>query len=135
AWPLLLFQLVLFLFLLQTGEATRDWIPVAPGWMLAFRLGVLALVLVLVALLPPGVPSRHYLNPSNFGIAARCCCSLGLASQRRISLRRTWVPSATGRFRWSSFAPAVSSTPGTPDAFPWRWPGWVHSLSRRSSAV
>ena len=69
AWPLLLFQLVLFLFLLQTGEATSHWIPVAPRWMLAFRLGVLALVLVLAALLPPGVPTRHYLNPSNFGIA------------------------------------------------------------------
>jgi hypothetical protein len=69
AWPLLLFQLVLFLFLLQTGEATSHWIPVSPQWMLAFRLGVLALVLVLVALLPPGVPTRHYLNPSNFGIA------------------------------------------------------------------
>ena len=24
---------------------------------------------MLVALLPPGVPTRHYLNPSNFGIA------------------------------------------------------------------
>ena len=69
AWPLLLFQLVLFLFLLQTGEATSHWIPVAPRWMLAFRLGVLALVLVLAVLLPPGVPTRHYLNPSNFGIA------------------------------------------------------------------
>jgi hypothetical protein len=69
AWPLLLFQLVLFLLLLQTGEATGPWIPVAPRWMLAFRLGVLALVLVLAALLPPGVRTRHYLNPSNFGIA------------------------------------------------------------------
>lgn len=69
AWPLLLFQLVLFLFLLQTGEATSHWIPVAPRWMLAFHLGMLALVVVLAALLPPGVPTRHYLNPSNFGIA------------------------------------------------------------------
>jgi hypothetical protein len=69
AWPLLLFQLVLFLFLLQTGEATSHWIPVAPEWMLAFRLGVLALLLVLAALFPPGLPTRHYLNPSNFGIA------------------------------------------------------------------
>ena len=69
AWPLLLFQLVLFLFLLQTGEATSRWIPVAPQWMLAFRLGVLALVLVLAAILPYGAPTRHYLNPSNFGIA------------------------------------------------------------------
>src|SRR5262249_12170827 len=69
AWPLLLFQLLLFLFLLQTGEATSDWFPDAPQWVLAFRLGVLALVLVLVAILPPGMPTRHYLNPSNFGIA------------------------------------------------------------------
>ncbi len=69
AWPLLLFQLVLFLFLLQTGEATSHWIPVAPEWTLAFRLGVLALVLVLAPLIRPGVPTRHYLNPSNFGIA------------------------------------------------------------------
>jgi hypothetical protein len=69
AWPLLLFQLVLFLFLLQIGDATSPWIPVAPSWMLPFRLGVLALVLVLVALFPAGVPTRHYLNPSNFGIA------------------------------------------------------------------
>src|SRR3954470_18987350 len=69
AWPLLLFQLVLFLFLLQTGEPTSQWIPVAPRWMLAFRLGVLALVLVLVVLHPRGAPTRHYLNPSNFGIA------------------------------------------------------------------
>jgi hypothetical protein len=69
AWPLLLFQLVLFLFLLQTGAATSDWIPFAPRWMPAFRLGVLALALVLMALLPAGVPTRHYLNPSNFGIA------------------------------------------------------------------
>ena len=28
-----------------------------------------ALVLVLVGLLPTGLPTRHYLNPSNFGIA------------------------------------------------------------------
>ena len=69
AWPLLPFQLVLFLFLLQTGEATSRWAPVAPRWVPAFRLGALALVLVLAALLPPGVRTRHYLNPSNFGIA------------------------------------------------------------------
>jgi hypothetical protein len=68
AWPLLLFQLVLFLFLLQTGEPTSHWIPVAPQWTLAFRLGVLAIVLMLAALIPPDVPTRHYLNPSNFGI-------------------------------------------------------------------
>jgi hypothetical protein len=68
AWPLLLFQFVLFLLLLQTGEATSHWIPVAPRWTLAFRLGVLAAVLVLMAFLPPAVRTRHYLNPSNFGI-------------------------------------------------------------------
>jgi hypothetical protein len=49
AWPLLLFQFVLFLLLLRTGEATGHWIPVAPRWL----LGALALALVLVALLPP----------------------------------------------------------------------------------
>jgi enediyne biosynthesis protein E5 len=69
AWPLLLFQLVLFLFLLQTGEPTSNWIPVAPQWMTAFRLSILALLVVLVSLIPPGMPTRHYLNPSNFGIA------------------------------------------------------------------
>jgi hypothetical protein len=69
AWPLLLFQFLLFLVLLQTGEATSQWIPVAPRWVLAFRLGLLALVLVLVTLVPPRVPTRHYLNRSNFGIA------------------------------------------------------------------
>ncbi len=70
AWPLLLFQLVLFLLLLQTGESTGRWIPVAPEWVPTIGLGALALALVLMALLPPGVPTRHYLNPSNFGIAA-----------------------------------------------------------------
>lgn len=39
AWPLLLFQLVLFLFLLQTGEATSHWIPVAPGGCWRFIWG------------------------------------------------------------------------------------------------
>jgi enediyne biosynthesis protein E5 len=68
AWPLLLFQFVLFLFLLQTGEPTSHWIPVLPPWMPAFRAGVLALLLVLAALAPPGARTRHYLNPSNFGI-------------------------------------------------------------------
>ncbi len=68
-WPLLLFQFMLFGFLLQTGEPTSNWIAVAPQWLPAFRLGVLALVLVLAALVPPGVKTRHYLNPSNFGIA------------------------------------------------------------------
>jgi hypothetical protein len=69
AWPLLLFQLVLFLFLLQTGEPTSRSIAIAPQWTLAFRLVVLAVVLVLAALIPPAMPTRHYLNPSNFGIA------------------------------------------------------------------
>jgi hypothetical protein len=68
AWPLLLFQLVLFLSLLQAGEATSYLVPVAPRGMLAFRLGMLALLLVLAVLIPPGLPTRHYLNPSNFGI-------------------------------------------------------------------
>lgn len=68
AWPLLLFQLVLFLFLLQTGDATGRWFPVAPRGIPAFRLGVLALVMVLAVLIPPGMSTRHYLNPSNFGI-------------------------------------------------------------------
>src|SRR3954463_2673046 len=39
AWPLLLFQLLIFLLLLQTGEATSHWVPVAPRGILAFRLG------------------------------------------------------------------------------------------------
>jgi hypothetical protein len=68
-WPLLPLQFVLFLILLQTGEATSQWIPIAPQWMLAFGLGAIGLVLVLAVLVPPGVPTRHYLNPSNFGIA------------------------------------------------------------------
>jgi hypothetical protein len=68
-WPLPLIHLGLFLLLLQTGEATSGWIPVAPQGLLAFRLGVLALVLVLAVFVSPGVPTRHYLNPSNFGIA------------------------------------------------------------------
>jgi enediyne biosynthesis protein E5 len=82
AWPLLLFQLVLFLFLLQTGEATSHWFPIAPGWVLAFRLGALALVLALVALIPPGLRTRHYLNPSNFGIAVTLLLfpSVGIAA-------------------------------------------------------
>jgi enediyne biosynthesis protein E5 len=68
AWPLLLFQFVLYLFLLQTGEATSFLIPVAPRWLSAFRLGVVPAVLLLAALVPPGLATRHYLNPSNFGI-------------------------------------------------------------------
>ena len=82
AWSLLLFQLVLFLLLLQTGEATSHWIPVAPRWTPAFRLGVLALALVLAAFVPPGLPSRHYLNPSNFGIAVTLLLfpSVGIAA-------------------------------------------------------
>jgi hypothetical protein len=69
AWPLLLFQLLLFILLLQTGQVTSHWIPITPQWMPMFRVGVLALLLVLLAILPPGTPTRHYLNPSNFGIA------------------------------------------------------------------
>lgn len=68
AWPLPLLQLVLFVLLLQTGEATRDWFPIAAEWLLTFRLAALALVLALAALVPPAMPTRHYLNPSNFGI-------------------------------------------------------------------
>ncbi len=68
-WPLLLFQLVLFVLLLQTGEATSRLIPIAPQWIPGFRLAMLALLLVLAALVPRGAPTRHYLNPSNFGIA------------------------------------------------------------------
>ncbi len=82
AWPLLLYQLVLFLFLLQTGEATSHWIPVAPQWVPAFSVAVLALVMVLAALLPAGLPTRHYLNPSNFGIAVTLLLfpSVGIAA-------------------------------------------------------
>jgi len=82
AWPLLLLQLLLFLLLLQTGEATSHWIPVAPPWLLAFHLGAIVLVLVLVALVPPGVRTRHYLNPSNFGIAVTLLLfpSVGIAA-------------------------------------------------------
>jgi hypothetical protein len=78
AWPLLPFQLALFLFLLQTGEATSHWIPVTSGWMLTFCLGAL----VLAALVPPGLPTRHYLNPSNFGIAVTLLLfpSVGIAA-------------------------------------------------------
>ncbi|HEX4610485.1 MAG TPA: hypothetical protein VH092_20015, partial [Urbifossiella sp.] len=82
AWPLLVFQVLLFLVLLQTGEATCHWVPVPPGWLPAFRLGVLALLVVLAALGPPGVPTRHYLNPSNFGIAVTLLLfpSVGIAA-------------------------------------------------------
>jgi hypothetical protein len=81
-WPLLPLQFVLFLLLLQTGEATSPWIPIAPQWLLAFRLGGLVLVLALAVLLPPGVPTKHYLNPSNFGIAATLLLfpSVGIAA-------------------------------------------------------
>lgn len=68
AWPLLLFQLVLFLLLLQAGDATGHWFPIARQWLPAIRLGMLALALLTTAFVPPGVPTRHYLNPSNFGI-------------------------------------------------------------------
>lgn len=69
AWPLLLFQLILFLLLLQAGDATSHWFPIAPQWVTTFRLGMLALALLMMMVMPPGVPTRHYLNPSNFGIA------------------------------------------------------------------
>lgn len=69
AWPLLLFQFVLFVLLLQTGEATSDWFPLPPEWTTAFRLVVLAAALLLALLIPPALATRHYLNPSNFGIA------------------------------------------------------------------
>jgi hypothetical protein len=96
-WPLLLFQLVLFLFLFQTGEATSAWIPVAPQWVPAFRLGALALVLGLAALVPPGTPTRHYLNPSNFGIAVTLLLfpSVGIAAPyhftENLSATGDWV--------------------------------------------
>ena len=82
AWPLLLFQFALFLFLLQTGEATSHWFPVAPQWLPAFRLGVLALVLVLIVIFPAGLKTLHYLNPSNFGIAVTLLLfpSVGIAA-------------------------------------------------------
>lgn len=81
-WPLLLFQLVFFLFLLQTGDATGHWFPVPPGWVPAVRLGTVALAAVLAAMIPPGVPTRHYLNPSNFGIAVTLLLfpSVGIAA-------------------------------------------------------
>lgn len=82
AWPLLQFQLLLFLFLLQTGEATSYWIPIAARWVPAFRLAVLAIALVLIVFVPPGLPTRHYLNPSNFGIAVTLLLfpSVGIAA-------------------------------------------------------
>jgi hypothetical protein len=82
AWPLLLFQVILFLLLIQTGEPTSRWVPVAPQWVPAFRLGCLALLLVLALIFPPGVPTRHYLNPSNFGIAVTLLLfpSVGIAA-------------------------------------------------------
>ena len=82
AWPLLLPQLVLFLLLLQTGEATSDWILIAAQWMPAFPVVVLALVAALAALVPAGLPTRHYLNPSNFGIAVTLLLfpSVGIAA-------------------------------------------------------
>jgi hypothetical protein len=81
-WPLLPLQLVLFLLLLQTAEATSEWIPIAPQWVPAFRVGAVALVMALAVLLPPGVPTRHYLNPSNFGIAVTLMLfpSVGIAA-------------------------------------------------------
>lgn len=68
AWPLPLIQFLLFVLLLQMGDATGPWLPIPPVWVPAFRLGVLALVLALAAFVPAGMNTRHYLNPSNFGI-------------------------------------------------------------------
>lgn len=69
AWPLLVLHFALFILLLQAGDATGHWFPIAPGWVSVFRLGMLSLALILAFAVPPGVPTRHYLNPSNFGIA------------------------------------------------------------------
>lgn len=82
AWPLLLFQLVLFVLLLQTGDATGHWIPITTAWISTFHLVVLVLLLVLGMLIPPGVPTRHYLNPSNFGITVTLLLfpSVGIAA-------------------------------------------------------
>ena len=78
AWPLLLFQTALFLLMLRIGDATSHWIPVEPRWVLAFSLGAL----VLLALFPPSAPTRHYLNPSNFGIGVTLLVfpSVGIAA-------------------------------------------------------
>lgn len=67
-WPLLVFHGVLFLLLLQAGDATSRWFPVPPPWLPAMRVGGLVLALALMMIVPPGLPTRHYLNPSNFGI-------------------------------------------------------------------
>ncbi len=74
AWPLLLFQLALFLLLLKFGDATHQWIPIGPEWLLG--------LLVLAAFIPPKGPTRHYLNPSNFGIAVTLLLfpSVGIAA-------------------------------------------------------
>ena len=54
---------------------------------------------------------RHYLNPSNFGIAVTLLLFpwVGIAAY---DSRRTWAP-ATGRFRWSSCTGSFLNT-GTP---------------------
>lgn len=96
-WPLLLFQVVLFLFLLQTGEATSNWVPIPSQGVFAFQLGMFALILMLALLLPIGVPTRHYLNPSNFGIAVTLLLfpSVGVAApyhfSENLSAMGDWV--------------------------------------------
>lgn len=68
AWPMLVFQFALFVILLQAGDATSRLFPIAPRFLPAFRLGALAVLLASALLFPPTLPTRHYLNPSNFGI-------------------------------------------------------------------
>jgi hypothetical protein len=82
AWPLLAFQLVLFLLLLQAGDSTGHWSPVPPEWAPAASAALLAAAVALAALAPAGVPTRHYLNPSNFGIAVTLLLfpSVGIAA-------------------------------------------------------
>lgn len=82
AWPLLAFQFFVFVLLLQAGDATSRWVPVPPEWVPTFYLVMLGLVLLTVTIVPTGVPTRHYLNPSNFGIAVTLLLfpSVGIAA-------------------------------------------------------
>jgi hypothetical protein len=82
AWPLLLFQFSLFALLLQTGEPTGRWIPLSSQGLCAFRVGMLALLMAAAARFPLDMPTRHYLNPSNFGIAVTLLLfpSVGIAA-------------------------------------------------------
>ncbi|HEY3788404.1 MAG TPA: hypothetical protein VGL71_06085, partial [Urbifossiella sp.] len=81
ALPLVFFQLALFLLLLLTGEPTSQWLS-APEWLPALRWGMLAAALMLAFFLPAGLRTRHYLNPSNFGIAVTLLLfpSVGIAA-------------------------------------------------------